>query len=296
MRAFVRYYYGSLSQARRILTYSLVPVKPQLPGQGNRAPLRAVGGYGTGVPQRGSICCSTHRSVSCRRVFAGVRAPPPDDAGCRAYISKAPPPDVPSNIVCPGFDSGQFLSDFASCRVYVTNAGFESVAEAIHLRKPTGHRPDSWPMGTAAQRIQHRTSWNRTAGGILFGGHVSRWHSGMKRHLLRRFAIGLRPDGAVWKPRCWNHDGEQEIRQSYGRVLRLRMPRCLTCPASTRKWRQSRIEHWWYRALHRLVEQRLVRYCGGDRCAPIVDAGCGTGGLIQNTGHSSSHRLFMRHA
>jgi SAM-dependent methyltransferase len=36
---------------------------------------------------------------------------------------------------------------------------------------------------------------------------------------------------------------------------------------------------WWYRALHRMVEKCLIRHQVG-KDAPIVDAGCGTGGLI----------------
>lgn len=42
-------------------------------------------------------------------------------------------------------------------------------------------------------------------------------------------------------------------------------------------------EMWFYRALHAHLERELVRACDG-RAAEILDAGCGTGGLIRRMG------------
>lgn len=43
--------------------------------------------------------------------------------------------------------------------------------------------------------------------------------------------------------------------------------------------------HWWYRTLHNLVLQAIADHPAG-RAARILDAGCGTGGLLQTLGQA----------
>lgn len=38
-------------------------------------------------------------------------------------------------------------------------------------------------------------------------------------------------------------------------------------------------QHWWYRSLHQLVLSQIEKYSGGKELS-IIDAGCGTGGLM----------------
>ena len=39
--------------------------------------------------------------------------------------------------------------------------------------------------------------------------------------------------------------------------------------------------HWWYQALHRLVLSSIQQYFPDNKEIKIVDAGCGTGGLLE---------------
>lgn len=43
--------------------------------------------------------------------------------------------------------------------------------------------------------------------------------------------------------------------------------------------------HWWYRALHRLIFQALDRHLPDWRERKILDAGCGTGAILQRLGN-----------
>lgn len=46
------------------------------------------------------------------------------------------------------------------------------------------------------------------------------------------------------------------------------------------KMAEAEESHWWYKSLHGLVLERLKKYCS-TRNPRIVDAGCGTGGLLR---------------
>ncbi len=43
--------------------------------------------------------------------------------------------------------------------------------------------------------------------------------------------------------------------------------------------------HWWYRALHRLIRASLDSELPGWRSASILDAGCGTGAILEQLGN-----------
>lgn len=135
LRLFVRAYYGGVGWPARILTYSLVEADPVLPNQivvppcirkevANLQPssgehllyYKSIGGLPDGLLD----FARAHPSVEVR-----VYAP-----HGRAVAG------MPDNLRLREHDNSQFLEDFASCRAYITNAGFESIAEAIHLRKP----------------------------------------------------------------------------------------------------------------------------------------------------------------
>jgi SAM-dependent methyltransferase len=47
--------------------------------------------------------------------------------------------------------------------------------------------------------------------------------------------------------------------------------------------------HWWYRALHRLTFEILERELPDWREKAILDAGCGTGAILQQLGHPSKN-------
>jgi SAM-dependent methyltransferase len=47
--------------------------------------------------------------------------------------------------------------------------------------------------------------------------------------------------------------------------------------------------HWWYGALHRLIRTSLDAHLSGWRNRPILDAGCGTGAVLDLLGNSSKH-------
>lgn len=178
MRRFVRMYYGGVSGARRILTYSFVPLAPQLRGQVVvppcvRAQVRAA------VPVAGGhmLFYSSIGGIPPGLVeFA--RANP--DVEIRAYFAGADhAAGLPPNIRVPRDTGAGFLEDFASCRVYVANAGFESVAEAVALRKPVV----VVPIGGQAEQS-------------------------MNAHLIRLHGIGLdAPDfSRATFEAAWRHD------------------------------------------------------------------------------------------
>ncbi len=135
MRAFVGAYYGSLRGARRILTYSLLPLAPQLPGQSIIPPCVRREVRGLEATDGSHILFYSSIGELPPGVVEFARRNP--DVEIRAYCTHAVrTPQMPDNITLPGRDNSGFLRDFASCRVYVTNAGFESVAESVWLRKP----------------------------------------------------------------------------------------------------------------------------------------------------------------
>lgn len=135
MRTFVRLYYGSLRGARRILTYSLLPLEPQLAGQRVIPPCVRKQVLGLSPTRGGHILFYASIGELPPGLMEFARRNP--KAEVRAYFAGASKlTDLPPNIVVPHRDGENFLEDFASCRVYVSNAGFESVAEAVALRKP----------------------------------------------------------------------------------------------------------------------------------------------------------------
>lgn len=54
----------------------------------------------------------------------------------------------------------------------------------------------------------------------------------------------------------------------------------LNCREEYERMAQAERRLWWYRALHRLVLNALLRHPQPQRDARILDAGCGTGGLL----------------
>lgn len=134
MRTFVRFYYGSLRGAKRILTYSFAPLQAQLPHQEiippcvRREVLDIQPTAGDHLLFYSSIGELPPGLIEFARANPSVEI--------RAYVLAKPPAGVPDNIVLPTLNSAGFLPDFASCRGFIANAGFESLAEAIHLRKP----------------------------------------------------------------------------------------------------------------------------------------------------------------
>ncbi len=47
--------------------------------------------------------------------------------------------------------------------------------------------------------------------------------------------------------------------------------------------------HWWYDALHSLIAARLSKYLPDWPEKSLLDAGCGTGGVLQRLGNCSNH-------
>lgn len=47
--------------------------------------------------------------------------------------------------------------------------------------------------------------------------------------------------------------------------------------------------HWWYRTLHRLIEQSLDAQLASWREGRILDAGCGTGAILNRLGNRKAH-------
>jgi SAM-dependent methyltransferase len=47
--------------------------------------------------------------------------------------------------------------------------------------------------------------------------------------------------------------------------------------------------HWWYRTLHRLIEQSLDAHLASWRDRRILDAGCGTGAILERLGNPEAH-------
>lgn len=134
MALFVRFYYGSFRQVRRFLTYSFAPLKPKLRGQQIIPPCVRKDVLGI-TPSAGEhfLFYSSIGELPPGLIEFAKRNP---GIEVRAYVTGLRNADVPANIILPGLDSSGFLNDFASCRVFIANAGFESLAEAIHLRKP----------------------------------------------------------------------------------------------------------------------------------------------------------------
>lgn len=134
MSLFVRFYYGSFRQVARILTYSFAPLKPNLRGQQIIPPCVRKEVLNI-TPSAGEhfLFYSSIGELPAGLVEFAKRNPKVE---IRAYVTGLRKTDAPANIVLPGLDSSNFLNDFASCRLFIANAGFESLAEAIYLRKP----------------------------------------------------------------------------------------------------------------------------------------------------------------
>jgi len=135
MRQFVKLYYGpALKCAERIITYSLAPIEAALPQQ-------------VVVPPcvRREILELDSRPGDHILFYSSIGPVPPGliefatknpNVETRAYVATAPTEKLPDNITLPDRNNPSFLQDFATCRVYVANAGFESIAEAVALNKP----------------------------------------------------------------------------------------------------------------------------------------------------------------
>src|SRR5688572_22891936 len=48
--------------------------------------------------------------------------------------------------------------------------------------------------------------------------------------------------------------------------------------------------HWWYQALHRLIFFELQRCAPDWSCKPILDAGCGTGAILERLGFPEQNK------
>lgn len=158
MRQFVKLYYGpALKRATRILTYSLVPAQSVLPQQVIVPPcirqqVREL------EPSPGNhLLFYSSVGLLPEGLIEFARVNP--EAEVRAYVAGVPADaELPPNLKVPSRDSSSFLEDFASCRGYVSNAGFESVAEAIWLGKPMMIVPiqGQWEQNINAMVIRQR--------------------------------------------------------------------------------------------------------------------------------------------
>lgn len=155
MRRFVRFYYGSVEDAKRILTYSFAPFKPQLPRQVIIPPCVRKEVYDLPVAQGNHILFySSIGELPPGLVDFAKRNP---DVEVRAYVQSPGKIAAPDNIRLPDRNGANFLKDFATCRAFVANAGFESLAEAIVLRKPVMIVPiqGQWEQQINANLIRH---------------------------------------------------------------------------------------------------------------------------------------------
>lgn len=50
---------------------------------------------------------------------------------------------------------------------------------------------------------------------------------------------------------------------------------------------------WWYRGLHRQMAQALTRHLPQAPAGPVLDAGCGTGGLLRHLSDLIGHRTMV---
>lgn len=136
MRRFVKFYYGkALARADTILTYSLVPAKPAYPNQIIVPPCVRIEVREL-VPARENhlLYYSSIGTIPVPLIEFARRNPTKE---IRAYVAQKPAPGtVPPNIRIPDRNASTFLTDLASCCLYITGAGFESVAEAVTLKKP----------------------------------------------------------------------------------------------------------------------------------------------------------------
>lgn len=135
MKVFVQQYYGSLQGVKRILTYSFAPLKAQLANQviippcvRNEVTARETA-TGSHILFYSSIGEVPEGLIDFARANPSVEV--------RAYVKEsARNTPVPENLQLPSSSNQRFLDDFATCRTFVANAGFESLAEAIWFRKP----------------------------------------------------------------------------------------------------------------------------------------------------------------
>jgi uncharacterized protein (TIGR00661 family) len=156
LQKFVRFYYSRLDCARRILTYSLAPVEAKRPNQVTIPPcvrrevLELTPTAGEHILFYSSIGELPAGLIEFARKNPNIEI--------RAYVANpGNATGLPDNLRLPHRDSSGFLRDFASCRVYVANAGFESIAEAISLRKPILIVPiqGQWEQKVNAALIRH---------------------------------------------------------------------------------------------------------------------------------------------
>jgi uncharacterized protein (TIGR00661 family) len=137
LRRFVKLYYGpAFLKARKVLTYSLIPAQPSWENQIVVPPCVRTEVATLNVSHGDHILFySSIGSIPTELIAFAERH---REVEVRAYV--AVPPKVqgmlPGNILLPNRNSASFLNDFASCRLYISGAGFESIAEAISLNKP----------------------------------------------------------------------------------------------------------------------------------------------------------------
>jgi uncharacterized protein (TIGR00661 family) len=134
MRAFVRAWYGGLSDAAGIMTCSLVPAESSMANQVIIPPcVRSDISDSHPTDEGHLLFYSSVESVPGGLVEFARRNP---GVEVRAYAHATHRTNWPPNLTCPGLDSNGFVRDLLTCRLFVTHAGFESVAEAVHLGKP----------------------------------------------------------------------------------------------------------------------------------------------------------------
>jgi uncharacterized protein (TIGR00661 family) len=135
MRRFVEFYYGSVLRARRILTYSFAPLRAQLPLQQIIPPCVRKQVFELSPIRGDHILFYSSIGELPPGLVQFARENPTIEV--RAYVqSVGSHQTTPNNVTLPDRNSSNFLRDFANCRVFVANAGFESLAEAIVLQKP----------------------------------------------------------------------------------------------------------------------------------------------------------------
>jgi uncharacterized protein (TIGR00661 family) len=135
MRGFVLAYYGNPRKARKVLTYSLAPAVAALPNQIIVPPC-----------VRGIVRDLRPRVGQHLLFYSSIGELPPGlieftrgnpNAEVRAYVgTDREYKDLPDNLIVRRRDTNSFLEDFETCRGFVANAGFESLAEAVTLDKP----------------------------------------------------------------------------------------------------------------------------------------------------------------
>ncbi|MCX7019790.1 MAG: hypothetical protein NTY46_12545 [Candidatus Sumerlaeota bacterium] len=155
MRTFVEYYYGGLAGARRILTYSLIPATAGINGQIIIPPCAPRESITHPITAGDHILFYSSIGGIPRGLIDFARNNP--DQTIKAYVSKLPADPAPDNLILRQPDNESFFHELASCRVFVTNAGFGSIADAIRMGKPLVVAPigGQWEQQINAWIVEH---------------------------------------------------------------------------------------------------------------------------------------------